>query len=158
MGREFNRWVVAMATPPLRVLGFVVGGVFSLLYKPFYRRHVAERQEQLEDDVKERLSFLFGEHNARITQNTEARNLEGLDASLVTVAVDGLLLRFIRWREVFQVHVASERAPNDWHELSSVLSVIDRGETIRTGAIRDFTDLSRSLRPNLVRLLSLIHI
>ena len=152
MSREFRKWLIAVSTPPARAIGFVVGGVFSLLYGPFYRRHVAERQEQLEDEVKYQLASLFRGHNARIPKNTEARNLCGLDASLVTVAVDELLLRFIRWREVFQVHVTSERLPNDWHELSEVLSVIDPAETVRPGAIRDFTDFSRSLRPNMARL------
>ena len=153
MSREFRKWLIAFLAPPARAIGFVVGGVFSLLYRPFYRRHVADRQEQLEDEVKYQLASLFRGHNARIIPNTEAQNLHGLDASFVTVAVDGLLLRFIRWRDVFQVHVASERLPNDWHELSEVLSVIDPAEIIRPGAIRDFTDFSRSLRPNLVRLI-----
>jgi hypothetical protein len=152
MSREFRKWLIAVSTPPVRAIGFVVGGAFSLLYGPFYRRHVADRQEQLEDEVKYQLVSLFRGHNARIIQNTEARNLHGLGASLVTVAVDGLLLRFIRWREVFQVHVASERLPNDWYELSEVLSVIDPIETIRPGAIGDFTDFTRSLGPNMVRL------
>jgi hypothetical protein len=152
MGRELNKTVLAIVTPVFRAIGFVVGNVCSLIYEPFYRRRIAEKQKQLEHEVQEQLSFLFAEHRASTTSNTVAGNLVGLHPSLVTISIDGLLLRFIRWREEFQVHVASERAPNDWHELSLVLSIIDPIENSQRGAIRDLSDVSRLLRPNLGRL------
>src|ERR1700756_1413485 len=142
MSREFNKWLIAVLTPPARAIGFVLGNVYSLLFGWYDKRRRAENQNLLEQEVRDRMSFL-AERKPRIVPNTEARNLRGLNASLVTIAVEGLLLRFIRWREVFQVHVASERMPNDWHELSLVLSLIDPAEKIQRGAIRDFTDLSR---------------
>ncbi len=35
-----------------------------------------------------------------------------------TLRVAGLLFRFVHWRDNRQVHVASERLPDEWHELS----------------------------------------
>ncbi len=141
-----------MVRLPFRAFGFVVGNLFSLLYGPFYRRRNAEKKKQLEQEVQERLQFLFEEHNAHAIPNTEADNLEGLNASVVTIGVEGLLLRFIRWREEFQVHVASECSPKDWHELSLVLSLIAPAEKIQRGAIHDFSELSHLLRSNMDRL------
>jgi hypothetical protein len=152
MSREFNRWLIAVLTPPFRALGFVVSNVYSLLFGWYDKRLARAAQGELEQEVRERLSFLLSEHNAQIAPDKKIRRLADIDWPIVTATADGLMLRFRRWRGELQVAVASALAPNDWHELSLVLSLIDPTEKIQRGAIRDFTDVSRLLRPNMDRL------
>jgi len=58
MGREFNRWLVNVLTPPFRVLGFVVGNVYSLLFGWYDKRLGRREQARLEQEVQEHLWFL----------------------------------------------------------------------------------------------------
>jgi hypothetical protein len=152
MGREFNRRLREVLTPPFRALGFIAGNIYSLLFGWHDKRLIAENQRVFNREVRDQLSFLFAEHQARIIPNTEARNLMGLNASVVTLAVGGLLLRFIRWRDEFRVPVASERTPNDWHELSLLLSVIETPEHPQRRAIYWLSDVRQWLRFSLDRI------
>jgi hypothetical protein len=152
MSREFNKWLIAVTTPPARALGFVVSNIYSLLFGWYDKRLARAAQRELEQEVRGRLSFLLSQHNARIAPTKEIKRLADIDRPIVTATAGGLMFQFRRWRGELKVHVASERTPNDWHELSLVLSLIDPAEKIQRGAIRDFTDLSRLLRPNMDRL------
>ncbi len=80
---------------------------------------MAKEQSKLTQEVQERFWFLFGERGGQIVANKDTGQLSKLKSTVVTVAVDGLLFRFVHWRDNRQVHVASERLPDEWHELSA---------------------------------------
>ena len=48
------------------------------------------------------------------------------------------------------MRVASTRAPNDWHEVSAVLSVMDVG--VERQAFRNPADIARVLRPHMAEM------
>lgn len=78
---------------------------------------MAKEQSKLTQEFQERFWFLFGERGGQIVANKDTGQLSKLKSTVVTLAVDGLLFRFVHWRDNRQVHVASERLPDEWHEL-----------------------------------------
>ena len=132
--------------PPLLVAGSVV----RLLYWSLYgwwgeKRYLARAQRMLTEEIVAEFSFLFDEHNAKVIpiEETNSRILAGW--SFVTLSVEGLLLRFVPWRDTRQVHVASENMPGQWQDLSEVLDVIDP-ENSHDHSIVAFRDAARILR------------
>jgi hypothetical protein len=47
---------------------------------------------------------------------------------MVTIAVNDIFLRFIRGRGGLDVYVAPKHAPFEWHELSTVIGLLDTSE------------------------------
>lgn len=154
MGREFNRLVVAILKPPLRVLGFVVSSAYSALFGWYDKRLAKREQELLEREVQDQLSFLLVERNARILAAKKVKHLSDIDWPIATVVVEGLLVQFRRWRGELQVHVAPERMPNDWQELSLVLSVIDVPGGFDLRSVYWMSDVALWLRVHLDRILA----
>jgi hypothetical protein len=66
----------------------------------------------------------------------------------VTVAAEGLLFRFVHWRDNRQLHVASERLPREWQELSKVLNVMESDNFSRYSAV-SFEDSAHLLEHHL---------
>jgi hypothetical protein len=124
MNREFKRWIIDALTPPFRALGFVLGMAYKLLFGWYHERLARKRQAQLEQEVRENLSFLFTERDARVVANLGLGSLADLGASVVTIVVHNVLLRFVRWREEFQVHAAPV-GDGIWEDLPLVLRCIE---------------------------------
>jgi len=104
---------------------------------------------RLDQEIREKLSFLFSDHNARIMPMREIRSLEDIDWPTITLSIDGLLLRLLRWRGELQVYVTSEERPNDWVELSLLLSLIEAPMTIGRRSNYSMSDVAGWLRSNL---------
>src|SRR5262249_46560375 len=75
-------------------------------------------------------------------------HLADLDCPIVTVAVEGLLLRFVHWRDNRQVHVASAAMPSEWHELSAFINSMEP-DSVARHSIVFFQDAEQLLRSHL---------
>jgi len=112
---------------------------------------MAKEQSKLTQEVQERFWFLFGERGGQIVANKDTGQLSKLKSTVVTVAVDGLLFRFVHWRDNRQVHVASERLPDEWHELSAILDVMEP-DKVRRHSVIFFQDAIALLRDHMDRI------
>jgi hypothetical protein len=115
------------------------------------KRFMAKEQARLVQEIHNKFWFLFAQFGAEIIPNTDMGHLALLQCPIVTVAADGLLFRFVHWRDSRQVHIASERLPNEWQELSAVLNVVEPDE-IRRHSILSFDDAAGLLRGHLDQL------
>lgn len=71
---------------------------------------------------------------------------------MVTLLVDGILLRFIRGRGDLDVDVAAKSTPTEWHALSLRISALHTEDDIRRTSLNDLLDVARVLKPNLRRI------
>ena len=83
------------------------------------------------------MRFLFAKHDARIIPNEGVRFPPPFDYAVATIAVENLVLRFIRGLGEVGVFVAPASAPSDWHDLSLVLSVIQAFHNLQRQMFRD---------------------
>jgi hypothetical protein len=139
--------------PPLLIIGSLVRVMYWSLYGWWgEKRYLAKAQKKLTEQIVAEFSFLFEEHNAKLIPNEAAGNRMLAGWSFVTLSVEGLLLRFIPWRDTRQVHIASEHHPRDWQDLSELLNVIDPNNS-HNHSIVVFQDAARILKKdwNLVK-------
>lgn len=151
MAREFYKWLIALLTPPVRMLAFVASQAYSFLFGWYDKRLARKQISNLEREIQEQLSFLFSGHKAQIMPIREIRRLEDIDWPTVTVKIDGVLLKFLRWRGELQAYVTPEQTPNDWVELPLLLNLIDP-EGIRRRSVYSMSDVAAWLRLNLGRI------
>jgi hypothetical protein len=145
MGQAFNSWIVGIVRPPLIVLRFIFSSIHSLLFAWWLDARLVKRSnERFAKEITENLQFLFTYYNARIIPN-DREPPPSFDFAMVTIATSDLLFRFLRGRGDLGVHVAPQRAPNDWHELSLVLSVIDVREGFERRSVYWLSDVARWL-------------
>lgn len=115
-----------LVRPPILVIGSFVRAVYWLLYGWWGEKlYLAKAQKSLTQEITSEFSFLFEAHKAKVIPNDglETRMLAGWP--FITISVEGLLLRFVPWRDTRQVHIASERLPREWQDLSRVLNIMD---------------------------------
>ena len=122
---------------------------FGLLDKRAARRY----ERQLAGDVRLALGGLFRQYHARIVPNY--LRPPAYDVAYVTIALDDLLLLFVRGRGEFAVHLSSAAAPASWHDLSLVLCVVSGQDEIRRATFRDVTEFAGALQPHILALLQL---
>jgi hypothetical protein len=150
MGRELNKWVVALVTPPLRVGGFIIGNVYSLLFGWYDKRLARRAQHKWTQEVQEQVSFLFSDYDAQIVPQPEIKRLSDIDWPSVTLSVDGMLFEFLLWRGDLSARVAPKHKPNDWDDLVLVLSLID--ESVKRQTVLDLSSLGQLLKPRMTLL------
>jgi hypothetical protein len=134
MSIELKRFVVAILRPPIIVLAFVLKtGYWLLLGWWLDDRLVRRENERFAQEIRKNMPVLFTQYGAKIIPN-DREPPAAFDFAKVMVSVDELLFSLTRGRGSLAVHVASKLAPNEWHELSSVLSVLDMPEGVPTQA------------------------
>lgn len=131
MRGKFGRFLIEMATPPMRALGFVVGNLYSLLFGWYDKRLAREQQRRLEQEVRNVLQFLFSEHHARMLPGKPVRRLADIGWPTVSLTAEGVILHLVRWRSELNASVAPAHAPQDSHELLLVLTLLDPESDIR---------------------------
>jgi len=152
MGR-IATWIIDHRTSlPIRLLRSTVSTVYDLLFGGLDRRLARKNEERLVEEIHGALPFLFIARGGRIIPNQGVPFLPGFDYAFVTVAVDDILVRFCRGRGDLGVHVASKHAPNDWHEVSRLLNLIEKKEDIERSGILDLRDASRLLESHMDQL------
>jgi hypothetical protein len=128
--RPWVRTVIALTTPPARVLGFVLRTMHSVLFRWWLdKRLVKKSNEKFAHEIREELPFLFSEYGAEVIPN-DREPRASFDFAYVTVSVAGLILRFCRGLGTTSIDVSSARNSDKSHDLSSVLNLID-GEVRR---------------------------
>ncbi len=125
----------------LRVL-FV--GIYRLLFSWWLdtKSYSQKLRNRFAAEIQERLSCLFSDYGARIIPNAEEYP-QAFDYTAVTMAVDGMLLRFIRGRMDFRVDVAPADKPAAWREISAVVKnsglADEQGRKIDYYGLNDFS-------------------
>ncbi len=146
-------------------LSIVFGSLFLGIYKLFFgwwadtEKDYIKRRNRFAGEIQEQIPILFLDHAARIVPDTEVYP-RAFDYVAVTVAVDDMLLRFIRGRGDFRVDVAPARLPAAWREIATVVtnSALTTAES-KTNyySLRDFGRFFHSVFPILKHELGLQH-
>lgn len=153
MNRDVDRWAGTLIRLPLLLLGFFIVNGYQLLFGWWLDKSLARRHEKkLELDIHDALPFLFDEHHGYRVRNEGVPFPPGFDYAFVTIAVENLLIRFCKGRGELDVRIASKDAPNDWHELCLLLSLIEKKEDLQRWGIVDLWHASRLLQPQMDRL------
>ncbi len=134
------------------------GRVFSKLYSLFFgwldTSLARQHEERFREEIRIQLRFLFDDHAARVIANEGCPFPPTFDGAYVTVAVEPLLLRFVRGRGDFSVSVASSFAPQRWLDFQLVADGIAQWSLTeprpRAYSLEDFASM---LRPRLDQLL-----
>jgi hypothetical protein len=129
------------------VIGFIATRTFGLFFgywAGLYLRR--KRRRELTQEIQTELYLLL--ENGKIVENGELGHLAMIKPTVVTVASEGLLFRFIRWRNNFQLHVSSERLPGEWHELAEIINYMLPDEVTRQ-SIHSIQDVRRLLYDHL---------
>jgi hypothetical protein len=135
--------VVCLLRPPLVVLKFVVDRVYGILFAGWLDKLMVNRGNgEFLVDIRKYLPFLFHEYGARVLVN-DREPPASFDFALVTLSVGDLILRFFRDRGTVTLRVSSIRAPNDSHELSTVLNLLD-GNVERPSHLLDIEPVLRA--------------
>jgi len=146
MNRRALKVVDAIVVPPLRLLGFIFGGIYKLLFSGFDRRLALKHQQQLEQGIWRFVPFLFARDGARIVSKQIERVPPPFDYADVDVISPPLKFHFVRGRGEFDAYVTRSPAESSGHELSLVLSMLDLRPEVRRGSISDLSDVNRLLR------------
>jgi hypothetical protein len=152
MSRQLNKWVNDIVTPPARVLIFVAGNIYRLLFGRLELRSSIQREKQLALEIQRDLSFLFDEHSATIVPDERVKHPRPFDYAMVNVALDSFFLRFIRGRGELRVEVAPRRDPRNWSDLFTVLGMVDAQEQSGSKSLLSLEDAARVLKPRVDRL------
>lgn len=119
--------LIRVLRPPLVAFRFVVDSGYALLFSWWLdKRLVNASNRGFAADIRKHLPFLFEQYGARILPNDQEPP-PSFDFALVTILAGDLVLRFFRDRGTVTVRVSSTSAPDNSHELSTLLSVVDVG-------------------------------
>jgi hypothetical protein len=152
MGHGSNKLIVAILRPPLLVLRFFASRIYKIFFGRADRNLAIRHQDELAQAIRNQLAFLFEEHHGAIVPNVDVRFPPEFDYAYVTVSVGDLLFRFLRGRGELSAEVRHGRTPHEWHDLSTVLSLVDPTEKIQRGPFDDLGHLGGLLRPHMNRL------
>jgi len=152
MGR-IATWIINHRTSlPIRLLRSTVSTTGDLLFGRLDRRIARMNQARLAQEIQTELSFLFGTHRGNIVPNEGVPFPPSFDYAFVTVAVDDILIRFCRGRGDLGVHIASKLTPNEWHEVSLLLNLIEKNENLERTGVLDLRDASRLMEAQMDQL------
>jgi hypothetical protein len=144
MDRRFGAWLAAALKPPLLVLRWAAGGIYTLLFSRADEKLAKKHEEKLAADIESCLPFLFGEMGGRIVPNEDVEFPPPFDYAVITIDTSQLRLRFTSGRDHLAVQIAPKFSQNSWHELSTILSVLEVPGT-RRGSISELARAGRLL-------------
>lgn len=155
MTRKTQEFLIENIVRPIgQPIYWLARGIAWLLLGSLDKHLGRKGQRRLAKDVEAALPFLFWHYHARFVPNEGVRFPEPFDYATATLALDDVLLRFIRGRGELGVNIAPVRSPNDWHEVPVVLGLLEGNEDVTS---RSFANLRRAayvLEPNMGRLIS----
>lgn len=145
-----SRWVFDHRNAfPFRLLRSILSAVYNLLFGRLDRRSALKREAKLRQEIRDALPFLFDKHRGRIVPNEGVSFPPGFDYALVTIAVDDLLIRFIRGRGELGVVLASQKVLTDWYALSVLADLVRGNDSSQRSDILGIQDASRLLESHL---------
>jgi hypothetical protein len=151
MGRRLNTWIVAALRPPLLIIGFVARVIYRPLFGWYDRKLAREGQEDLAEDIQTYISFVFRELEGQIVPNEGESVPPPFDYAVVTIEASPFRLKFTRGRGGLAVQLAPRFSPRGWHELSTVLNVLDV-PGVKRGSIASLTQAGDLMRQHIVAL------
>jgi hypothetical protein len=140
--------LTAILRPPFLLAGLVAKPLYRFLFSRSDERLAREAEQQLAADVHTYLPFLFSELNGRIVPNQVVDFPPPFDYAIVTMDVSQVLLRFTRGRDHLAVQVAPKSYPNNFHEVSTVLTALEV-PGIQRGLVSCLLDAGRVLRQHM---------
>jgi hypothetical protein len=97
------------------------------------------------------MPFLFSEMEGRIVPSEGGEFPPPFDYAVVTVDISQIRVRFTTGRDHLAVQIAPKFSPNSWHELSTVLSVLEV-HGIQRGSISGLGHAGRLLQSHLAEI------
>jgi len=147
VGQALNDLIVGIIRPPLVVLRFVMEKTYKIFFGWWLDELLVNREnEKFAEEIREHLYFLFESYGAKVIPN-EQQPPALFDFASVTILVGKIVLRFDRGHGDVTVSVASVGSPRDWHELSTLLSVMDVG--VQRQAFSGLDGVGRILRSHM---------
>lgn len=134
MGKRLNEWIVAAVRPPLLIIGFALRPIYRLFFSRADRKLAKKNQDKFSEEIQDCVPFAFRELGGQIVPNEGENFPPPFDYAVVTVEASPFRLKFTRGRGELAVQVAPRVSPDSWHELSTVLNVLDL-PGIRRGSI-----------------------
>src|SRR5438094_8990054 len=98
MGYKSMKSWVSFVTVPLKLARRILEPLYDVFFGWLDRRLAKQHESRLAADVKLSLSFLFTEEKGQIIPNKGVPFPPAFNYAFVTVAANGLFLRFIRGR------------------------------------------------------------
>jgi hypothetical protein len=136
--------------PILLPLFWVMEKTYDLLFGRSDPRSSKAQEEQLAQEVRENLPFLFDHYGGRIESDETLKHPRPFDYAVAIVSLDALSFRFFRGRGEFRVQVASNDTPRSWEDLPLVLGMIDPG--FEQKEFSSFLEVEVALKPRMERL------
>jgi len=138
MSQGIDHWITEyLLRPPLVALRFILAPLYELIFGWLDRRFAASNEAKLRQEVRDAFGFLFDEYHGHIITNEGAEFPPMFDYAFVTVAADNLRIRFSRGRGELDVQISSDDSPNDWHEIMTLLSLLEGGGDLKRRAFID---------------------
>jgi hypothetical protein len=94
------------------------------------KRLATKQYQRLTQEVHEKLQFLFTDGRGKIVPNESVPFPPAFDYAFVTLVTPALRLRIAHGRGELGICVAPPDIPDDWHELSMVLLVMNTPERV----------------------------
>lgn len=148
MGTMAKRWMVTALRIPLLVVGFILRPIYGLLFSRYDKKLARRNYEVLAKDIQDDLPFVFGELAGYILPDKSQRFPRYFDYAVVTVETSVFELKFTRGRGELTVQVAPKFSPDGWHELSTILFVIDI-PGVKRGSIATLRQAGDLIRQNM---------
>ena len=146
--RRFSTWLATILRPPFLLVGLIAKPLYRLLFSRSDESLARKAEHELAADVHTYLPFLFNEMDGRVIPNQGIEFPPPFDYAIVTMDVSQILLRFTRGRDHLAVQVAPKSSPNNFHEVSTVLTTLGV-PGIQRGSISCLPDANRVLRQNM---------
>jgi hypothetical protein len=102
---------------------------------------------KLEASIKQEMTFLFHNFDGYIVSNCYYPYSFG--NAIVIVEAKNILLRVVRDRGDIRLDIAPHHHPDDWHDLSLVISALNTPDEIRRMAFYDLSEAAKVLKPNI---------
>jgi hypothetical protein len=123
MNQSLKNRLLVILEHPSALLGFALIFIAHIASKLSGERNTKKRDNQLADEIRENLPFLFADYGAQFVPN-EVATPPYFDWAQARILASGLLFMFTRDRGMIYVNVAPAHAAQDWQELSAVLTFI----------------------------------
>jgi hypothetical protein len=116
-----KRFAVFVLRPIILMFGLVIGGAYKLIFGWWLdERSDGKLEDNFKKDLRAKVPALFSEFNGKFVPN-DRKYPRAFDYVVVSISVQGMVLRFIRGRGEFTVDVAPEASPTAWREVSEVV-------------------------------------
>jgi hypothetical protein len=145
MNKLVRIFVIAIARPLALTAGFVGKPLYRLLFSRLDEHLAREGEAKLAADIPIYLPFLFEDLKGRVVENQGIDPVPPFDYAIVIIETPNLLLRFTRGRDRLALQIAPKSVPNQFHELSTVLAVLEV-PGVRRGSISSLSEAGRMLR------------